>query len=88
MLGMSLSVRCASIDSTSIDSLYRTVGAVIHGAMHKTIGTKKVSVKRPTKLPKMLVDELRYKKQLGHEYKILLCQHERDKSSVPGSLPT
>ena len=81
-------VRSASLDSTSVDSLYRTMGAVIHGAMHKTIGTKMVSVKRLTKLPKVLVDELRYKKQLGHEYKILLCQHERDKSSVPGSLPT
>ena len=83
-----LSARASSLDNSSIKSLSRSMTAAIHGAMFSAIGIKKAKPPRTTKLPRALVKELRYKKQLGHEFKILLCQHERDKASVPGTLPS
>ena len=83
-----LSTRVASLDHSSVESLSRTLTASIHSAMTSTIGVKKPKIKRPSKLPRMLLEELRTKRQLGHEFNILLCQHERDKSSVPDVAPT
>ena len=80
--------RESSLDCTSLDSLSRTLTAAIHGAMMNTIGIKTPKPRRPSKLPPSLIQELKYRKQLGHEYKILLCQHERDKLSVPGTPPS
>ena len=80
--------RESSLDSSSLDSLSRTLTAAIHAAMMNSIGVKTPKARKPSKLPPTLIKELRYRKQLGHEYKILLCQHERDKASVPGTPPT
>ena len=80
--------RESSLDSSSINNLSRTLTAAIHGAMMKTIGIKIPKTKKPSKLPPLLLKEIRYRRQLGHEAKILLCQHERDKASVPGTLPS
>ena len=77
-----------SLDFKSVDSLAKSLSAVIHSAMLKSIGIRRPKIKKPSKLPQALLRELKYKKQLGHEFKILLCQHERDKLSVPGTLPS
>ena len=84
----SLNSRVSSLDHSSVESLSRTLTASIHAAMTCTIGVRKPKIKKPSRLPKTLLDELKIKKQLGHEFKILLCQHERDKMSVPGAAPT
>ena len=83
-----LSGRESSLDFASVDSLSRTLAAAVHSAMLSSIGIRKPKVRRPSKLPQVILKELKYKKQLGHEFKILLCQHERDKMSVPGTLPS
>ena len=83
-----LGSRSGKIDTSTIDSLSRSMSAVIHSTMHDTIGIKKIKRGRASKLPRAILGELRYKKQLGHEFKILLCQHERDKVSVPGTPPS
>ena len=70
-----LSGRESSLDSTSIDSLAKSLSSVIHSAMLKSIGIKMPKVKTPSKLPQVMLSELKLKKQLGHEFKILLCQH-------------
>jgi hypothetical protein len=80
--------RESSLDNSSLDSLSRTLTAAIHGAMMDSIGIKTPKPKTSSKLPAVIVKELRYRKQLGHEYKILLSQHERDKRSVPDSPPS
>ena len=83
-----LSGRESTLNTTSVESLSRSLAAAIHSAMLNTIGIRMPKIKKPSKLPQVLLKELRYKKQLGHEFKILLCQHERDKMSVPGTLPS
>ena len=83
-----LTDRESSLDISSLDKLSRTLTAAIHSAMMNTIGIKTPRPRKSSKLPPVIIKELRYRKQLGHEYKILLCQHERDKRSVPGTPPS
>ena len=83
-----LTDRESSLDISSLDKLSRTLTAAIHNAMMNTIGIKTPRPRKSSKLPPVIIKELRYRKQLGHEYKILLCQHERDKRSVPGTPPS
>ena len=83
-----LQSRESSLDPSSLENLSRTLAAAVHGAMLSSIGIKTPKPRLPSKLPPSLIKELRYRKQLGQEFKILLCQHERDKISVPGTLPS
>ena len=77
------------INLSSIQSLSHSITNVIHQSMREGVGVKS-SVKRskPRALPPDIVRALAYRKQLGHEYMILLNQYQRDKKSVPGTLPS
>ena len=65
-----------------------TLSTVIHASMVEAIGFKSMKPRKKSKLPPHVIVQLRYKTQLGHEYKILLDQYERDKISIPDAVPS
>ena len=65
-----------------------SLSAAIHAAMVEAIGIKTPNPRKNSKLPACILEQLRYKTQLGHEYKILLNQYERDKLSIPDTVPS
>ena len=77
------------INSSSVQSLSHSITSVIHQSLREGVGVKSsVRKNKPRSLPPNIVTALAYRKQLGHEYMILLNQHQRDKKSVPGTPPS
>ena len=75
-----VSKHLSKINSSSVQSLSQSITAVIHQSMREGIGVKSsVSRNRPTALPPNIVKALVYRRQLNHEYMILLNQYQRDK---------
>ena len=79
----------SKINSSSVQSLSHSITNVIYQSMREGVGVKSsVKKSKPRALPPNIVKALAYRKQLGHEYMILLNQHQRDKKSVPGAVPS
>lgn len=79
------------VNKSSPQTFANSFASIIHCSMMDSIGVRESSGSRPLKvpsLPKNILFELRVKRELSKEYKILQKQHERDKLSVPGCLPT
>ena len=77
------------INVSSIQSLSHSITAIVHQSMREGVGVKSsVKTPKPRALPPNIVKALSLRKQLGHEYMILLNQHQRDKNSVPGTPPS
>ena len=79
----------SKINSSSVQSLSQSITSVIHQSMREGIGVKSsVSRNRPKALPPNIVKALAYRRQLNHEYMILLNQYQRDKKSIPSMPPS
>ena len=77
------------VNSSTIQSLSHSITSVIHQSMREGIGVRSsVRNNKPRSLPPNIVKALARRKQFGHEYMILLNQHQRDKKSVPGTPPS
>ena len=77
-----------NVDKSNVNVFASSLGNILYNAMTKVVGFKKPHKNSSYyKLPDNIVKELKYKKYLSTQVKLLCNQYQRDKVSIPNISP-
>jgi exonuclease III len=77
------------VDKSSVVSMAGSLSSILYKSLEMSVGLKcSGGHKKPPSLPREIVAEIKTRRLLSKEWKVLLGQHERDKRSIPDSDPS